>query len=400
GCASGGAASTDVFFAFSSQCPRVWPWKIKLLLDRLAFLALDVFANVTDTLAFVGFRRIKGAQFRGDFAHQHLVRPLNRQLRILLDRHFDLVGDVVINRMRVTERHVDNFALHGGLETDALDFELLDETLGHTLDHVVDERAAQAVQRLGLRVIAVAAHDDLAVGDLQAGALRQFPVEPAFRPLDQNFLPFDFHLHLWRNGNRLFSNSRHKVLPDVAEQFTAEVFLLRLLAGHHAIGRGHNRDAHAAKHARNLRGADITAQAGPAHAFEAFNHVFLALVFEADFEFLDHVALYGHVADVAFALQNLRNAFLHPRVRQFHRRQQRLAGVADAGQHVCNRIADIKIVIVTLLPTGLRHAGNQAVQRRLPERQTRNAELAEVGVAAAAKRAAVHKAHRAGVARQ
>jgi hypothetical protein len=58
----------------------------------------------------------------------------------------------------------------GGLETDALDFQLLDETFGHALDHVVDERAAQAVQRLGLRVLAVAADDNLAALNLEAGA--------------------------------------------------------------------------------------------------------------------------------------------------------------------------------------------------------------------------------------
>jgi hypothetical protein len=65
--------------------------------------------------------------------------------------------------MRITERQVHDLALNGGLEADALDFELLDEAFGHALDHVVDERAAQAVQRLGLRVIALAADDDFAV---------------------------------------------------------------------------------------------------------------------------------------------------------------------------------------------------------------------------------------------
>jgi hypothetical protein len=58
----------------------------------------------------------------------------------------------------------------GGLETDALNLQLLDKTFGHALDHVVDERAAQAVQRLGLRVLAGAADDDVAALDLEAGA--------------------------------------------------------------------------------------------------------------------------------------------------------------------------------------------------------------------------------------
>jgi hypothetical protein len=58
------------------------------------------------------------------------------------------------------------------------------------------------------------------------------------------------------------------------------------------------------------------------------------VVFELDFDFLDRLAFHGHLRDVAFAFQDVRNAFLHLRVRQFHRRQQRAAGVADAGQHV------------------------------------------------------------------
>ena len=104
-----------------------------------------------------------------------LVRPFDGQLGVFLDRHLDLVGNGVIDRMRIAERQVHDLALNGGLETDALNFEFLDKTFGHALDHVVDERAAQAVQRLGLRVIAVAAHDDFAALDLQAGAAAAIP---------------------------------------------------------------------------------------------------------------------------------------------------------------------------------------------------------------------------------
>ena len=52
--------------------------------------------------------------------------------------------------MRIAQAQVHDLALDGGLETDALDLQLLHETFAHALDHVVDERAAQAVQRLGL----------------------------------------------------------------------------------------------------------------------------------------------------------------------------------------------------------------------------------------------------------
>jgi len=52
----------------------------------------------------------------------------------------------------------------------------------------VNERAAQAVQRLCLRVFAVAADDNVAALDLEARAFRQFPAELAFGAFDGNFL--------------------------------------------------------------------------------------------------------------------------------------------------------------------------------------------------------------------
>src|ERR1017187_6463422 len=51
-------------------------------------------------------------------------------------------------------------------------------------------------------------------------------------------------------------------------------------------------------------------------------------------------------------------------------------------------------------PTGLRHPGNQPVQRRLAERQARHTELAPIATTTAAHRAAVHHARWTGVARQ
>ena len=98
-------------------------------------------------------------------------------------------------------------ARHRSLEADALNLKLLNETFAHAADHVVHQGAAQAMQRFGVRVIALTADDDLAVLHLEAGAARQFPVELAFRPFNENLLAFDLHLHLGRNGDRLLSNS-------------------------------------------------------------------------------------------------------------------------------------------------------------------------------------------------
>src|SRR2546425_514623 len=88
-------------------------------------LAPATFAGVMDALALVRFRRIESADLRSDLADNHLVRAFDGQLGVFLDRHFDLVGNVVIQRMRITERQVHNLARDGGLETDALNLEFL-----------------------------------------------------------------------------------------------------------------------------------------------------------------------------------------------------------------------------------------------------------------------------------
>src|ERR1044071_3402073 len=51
-------------------------------------------------------------------------------------------------------------------------------------------------------------------------------------------------------------------LPDVAEQFSAEILFARLIVRHHAFRRGNNGDAETAAHARNFRCADVFAQTG------------------------------------------------------------------------------------------------------------------------------------------
>src|SRR5690348_18409961 len=104
--------------------------------------------------------------------------------------------------MRITEVEVNGFSLDGGFEPDALDLELLDKSFTHAPDHVIDEGPAQTVQSFGLRIIALAADQYLAVLNFKRGAAWELPVELAFRPFNQNLLAFDFHLYLGRSEER------------------------------------------------------------------------------------------------------------------------------------------------------------------------------------------------------
>src|ERR1700722_4579539 len=67
-------------FDFIFISPRIWPGANQLLLNSLAFLALDMFARITNAFALVRFRRIKRAQFGSHQAHDLFVRAFNRQL--------------------------------------------------------------------------------------------------------------------------------------------------------------------------------------------------------------------------------------------------------------------------------------------------------------------------------
>src|SRR5437867_2939942 len=200
--------------------------------------------------------------------------------------------------------------------------------------------------------------------------------------------------------------------PDVAEQFATDIILAGLLAAHETLRSGQYRRAQAAAHAGDVGGADIVAQSGFADPAQAFDDALLTLVLELELNRFRDLADDRVVSDVAFLLQDAGNALLHAGVRHCGSRQQRLCGVANAGQHVGNRISHTLSMAESKRaegqernhlgapnqsPTRLRDAGNQPPERIFAERQARAAELAQVGVSAAGLGATVDHAHRAGV---
>src|ERR1051326_7100788 len=160
----------------------------KALLYCFAFFPNDSFVAIANALALVGCRRIKAAYLGCDLPDHLPVRPFNGQLGVLFDGDLDLIGNVVNNRMGVAKTQIDLLALNGSLETDSLDFELFDKAFADSADHIIDQRSAQAVKGLGAGVVTLAADDYFILLDFEAGAMRQFPGEFAFRPLDVNLL--------------------------------------------------------------------------------------------------------------------------------------------------------------------------------------------------------------------
>src|SRR5437016_14498582 len=107
-------------------------------------------------------------------------------------------------------------------------------------------------------------------------------------------------------------------LPDIAEQFAAEVFFAGLGAGHDAFGTGDDGHAEATFDAGKFGRADIVTQARGADSFQTFNNALLALVLQTKFDDPGEFPFDGDLGDVAFALEDAGDAFFHSGVRDFN----------------------------------------------------------------------------------
>src|SRR3954447_3210574 len=95
-------------------------------------------------------------------------------------------------------------------------------------------------------------------------------------------------------------------LPDVRQDFAAELRLTRLLAGHDPLARADDDDAEAAEHPRDVRLARVDAQAGLADPLEAGDDRDLAVdVLEGDAQDrCGTVLLLADVGDEALVLED------------------------------------------------------------------------------------------------
>ena len=143
----------------------------------------------------------------------------DHQLGAIGDDDVDAGRNGVADRVGVTESEVEDVALEGSLETDALDQEGLGVTGGHALAHVADDGAdgsMESASGAGLLDLAgsvldlgeVSDVDDLGVDD-DADLLREGFREFALRSLDDDDIVLHGHGHLIRNVDGLLTNSAH-----------------------------------------------------------------------------------------------------------------------------------------------------------------------------------------------
>src|SRR5437773_1567790 len=129
--------------------------------------------------------------------------------------------------------------------------------------------------------------------------------------------------------------------PHVGEDFPAHTLLARVAVGKDAPRRRHERDAHAAEDRRDPVAGDVHAPPRRGHAHEPGDHPLICpAVLEVHAQRpLRRVLEQPEVLDEALVLQDLGDPHLEPRRRDVDLLVLGAARVADARQHVGDRVA-------------------------------------------------------------
>src|SRR5919112_447704 len=177
-----------------------------LLGSRLAGLAADLLADVANALPLVRLWWPHRSELGRDLAYQLFVRPFDLDHGVVVHRDLDAFGCLILDRMGVAHDQVHPVRLRLGLVPDALDLEALAESFGYPIDHVLYQRAGEAVQRLVPLFLAGTGDGELVVGkgDLHLGM--QLPAELAPRTLDRDRVPLHLQGDTLGNRHRLSSN--------------------------------------------------------------------------------------------------------------------------------------------------------------------------------------------------
>src|SRR3954469_10022937 len=186
-----------------------------------------------------------------------------------------------------------------------------------------------------------------------------------------------------------------------AEHFAADAVGARLAVGHDAARGGQDRDPEPVHDPRDVVASLVDAQPRLGDALQPLDHRLAGVVLQCDGELLVPAALaHREVLDVALVLQHLRDGRLelgggHHR---FHVPDH--LGVADADQHVGDRICHAHRALLIALPARLDHAWDFALQRQIAQLVAAEAGLALSAARPAGQRAAGAQSHRRSLARQ
>src|SRR5216683_567720 len=196
----------------------------------------------------------------------------------------------------------------------------------------------------------------------------------------------------------LVSRSAGSRLEHGAENLSAHVVLAGIVIGHHALGRGQDRDAQPVIDAREgfHRGVDPPPRLR--HPRNLADHRLAVEIFQLDLELPAAVGMLDRrvAADEPLGFQHVEHAHAQPRRRRRHLRLVAHLRIVNAGNHVAERI-DHR---ATSLPARLDQARDQPPGAEIAQRDARQPELAIVAARPARDLAAIADAGRGRVARQ
>ena len=183
-------------------------------------------ARVVDTLALVRLGRTLGADLGRDLTDLLLGDALDGDVRIVGHLEADVLRGLVDHGVGVAQGEIEVLALERGTVADARELELLLKTGGHADDHVVEQRAGEALLGVGLLSVVVAGDGELqgvgVAGELGLGGdlldadqAGELAVELALGPLDVDVVAIDCHGDSGGNQDRLLTNTRHGFLLSI-----------------------------------------------------------------------------------------------------------------------------------------------------------------------------------------
>src|SRR5262245_26999405 len=298
------------------------------------------------------------AQHGGNLADLLPIHSLHDDLVLARRLDRDSLRNQILDGVREPERQIQLLAGHRSAITDADELELLLEAFRDARDHIREMRARGARHRIGERALRARRDTQDAAVDLDLDLGVRLESQAAFLALDRDGPAFDLGTEVFAEIDGLFTYSRHRSdsnswLEDDAEHFAAVALRLGLNVGHDALRRRHDGHAEAALHDRKLIDALEDWQPRTADALDALDDGLVLVILQLE---RHHVLAFdfdgGHGLQTAFLLEHLRNGKLLLRRRQ---RDGRLAGrlrIANARQHVGDRVGHTHSGILTSWPCG------------------------------------------------
>src|SRR5947199_3009772 len=187
------------------------------------------------------------------------------------------------------------------------------------------------------------------------------------------------------------------ILKHLRQHLAADILLARFRVGQNALGRRDDGDAEAVAHPRQLLRTRIDPAAGLRDTREMLDGRTALEIFQLDAQALGRPERLFHVAaDLALALEDVEHARAQLRRGAHDGVLARLLAVADAGEHITQRIGQWHS---STFPARLREAGDQALIAHLPQHDPRKPEFAVNGARTPRQLAAVADAGRIPVAR-